>query len=57
MYVYVWLGHFAVQQKLMEQCKATIIKKVKKKKTSQLKQELEGPQSNLGKLLCLNDNT
>ena len=25
MYIYVWLGHFAVQQKLKEQCKSTIL--------------------------------
>ena len=28
-HIYVWLGHFAVQQKLTEQCKATIIEKIK----------------------------
>ena len=27
----VWLGHFAVQQKLTEHCKSTIIKKILKK--------------------------
>ena len=31
-YGYVWLGHFAVQQKLTEHCKATLIKKKKVKK-------------------------
>ena len=30
MYIYVHLGHFAVQQKLKEHCKSTIIKKEKK---------------------------
>ena len=30
MYVYVWLGYFAVQQKLTEHCKSTIILKIKK---------------------------
>ena len=28
MYVYVGLGHFAVQQKLTEHCKSTIILKI-----------------------------
>ena len=25
MYVYVWLGHFTVQQKLAQQCKSAIL--------------------------------
>ena len=34
-YIYLWLGHFAVQQKLTEYCEATIIeKKILKKKKS-----------------------
>ena len=32
MYIYVSLGHFAVQQKLTEHCKSTTIKKEKIKK-------------------------
>ena len=27
MYIYVWLGHYAVQQKLTQHCKLTITKK------------------------------
>ena len=26
--IYVWLGHFAVQQKLIEHCKSTIAEKI-----------------------------
>ena len=36
-YIYVWLGHFAVQQRLKEHCKSVIIKHLtneKKKQTS-----------------------
>ena len=29
MYIYVCLGHFAVQQKLTKHCKSTIIEKIK----------------------------
>ena len=32
MYMYVWLGHFAVQQKLAQHCKSTIIKNKKQTK-------------------------
>ena len=32
MYMDVWLGHFAVEQKLTEHCESTIIKKNKKKR-------------------------
>ena len=28
--VYVWLGHYAVQEKLTQHCKSTLIKKKKK---------------------------
>ena len=28
-YIYVWLGHFAIQQKLTEYCKSTIIERIK----------------------------
>jgi len=28
-YIYVWLGHFAVQYKLIEHCKSTIMEKIK----------------------------
>ena len=31
MFLYVWLGHFAVQQKLTEHCKSTIIQNLKRK--------------------------
>ena len=31
-YIYVQLGHFAVQQKMKEHCKSTIIKLKKKKR-------------------------
>ena len=36
MYVYicVWLGYYAVQQKLTQHCKSTILKKKKKKRSS-----------------------
>ena len=27
--VYIWLGHFAIQQKLTEHCKSTMIEKIK----------------------------
>ena len=31
-YVYIWLSHFFVQEKLTEHCKSTITKKIKKEK-------------------------
>ena len=34
--MYRWLGHFAVQQKLKEYCKSTILKKLKKEKTTHM---------------------
>ena len=33
MYIYVWLGHFAVQQKLTEHCKSAVVKNFFKRKT------------------------
>ena len=34
-YVYVWLIHFAVRQKLVQRCKAILQKKLKKKTKQQ----------------------
>ena len=28
-YIYMWMGHFAIQQKLTEHCKLTITEKIK----------------------------
>ena len=29
-YIYIWLNHFAVQQKLTQHCKSTILQKIEK---------------------------
>ena len=39
MYVYVWLGHFALEQKLIQHCKSTVIKKRIGKKFKNFKKE------------------
>ena len=36
MYIYIHLSHFAVQQKLTQHCKSTILKLKKKKKNFRL---------------------
>ena len=49
-YVYVPLIHFAVQHKLTQHCKATILQLKKKKKLKKKKQEKEIEGIQIGKI-------
>ena len=45
MYVCVWLGHFAVQQKLVQHCKSTILQLKERKKETNKQRERKKDES------------